>query len=82
MLEPESTPEGPFLIHNAAFNVLSLIYHKSKALQIYDKYAPDFQSDTQLNQLLVQIRFEEQAHIKKLKNHLVRLLQQGDKKPP
>lgn len=64
-----------FVINNVCFDVISIIHAKSKALKAYEKYFSDISSDTQLRQLLIDIRHDDQRHIARLKNHLGRLLQ-------
>lgn len=59
---------------DTSYDLISILYHKAKAIQAYETYLKDVQSDNRLRQLLVQIRHEEQQHISQLKNHLGRLL--------
>jgi hypothetical protein len=67
--------ENPqFPLNNAAYNVISIIHHKSKAIDAYSRYIDDVQADTSLRQAIISMRHDEQRHIETLKAHLVRLL--------
>lgn len=77
MNQPEVRDQGSFVLNNACYDVISIIHSKSKALDAYEKYMADFQSDNMLTHLLVEIRHDETRHIEKLKNHLGRLLVNG-----
>lgn len=66
-----------FVINNACFDVITIIHAKSKALEAYEKYFQDLMSDTQLRQILIDIRSDDQRHVARLKNHLGRLLVDG-----
>lgn len=72
-----SNQNASFVINNACFDVISIIHAKSKALDAYEKYFQDLMSDTQLRQILIDIRHDDQRHIVRLKNHLGRLLVDG-----
>jgi hypothetical protein len=67
-------PKPKYPLPDEAYDVVSLLYHKSKALQTYDKYIQDVQTDNVLRNLLLQIRTDEERHLEGLKNHLGRLL--------
>lgn len=67
-------PKSAYPLSDDAYDVVSLLYHKSKALQVYDKYMQDLRGDNQLRNLLLQIRSDEERHLEGLKNHLGRLL--------
>lgn len=71
-LEPVSGNEFP--LNDAAYDVMTIIQNKSKALKAYECYINDLQEDTQLRQILVEIKHDDQRHIERLKAHLGRLL--------
>jgi hypothetical protein len=66
--------QGAYPLSNPAYDVISILHKKSKALEAYEKFVHDFSSDTQLTQILIEIRHDEQRHIELLKAHLARLL--------
>ena len=74
MNQPEINQNASFVISNACYDIISMIHNKSKALEVYEKYFQDVTGDTQLTQLLIDIRHDEQRHIERLKNHLGRVL--------
>ena len=61
-------------LNDAAFDVVSMLHHKSQALLAYEHYLADVQHDTALRQALVEIRHDEQRHIQILKSHLARIV--------
>lgn len=63
-----------FPLTDLAYDLISILHHKSKALAAYEGYLSDVQADTQLTQMLVEIKHDEQRHLEKLKAHLGRLL--------
>ncbi|MBX9570091.1 MAG: hypothetical protein K2X77_14420 [Candidatus Obscuribacterales bacterium] len=75
--DAEQNQNASFVINNACFDVISIIHAKSKALDAYEKYFQDLMADTQLRQILIEIRHDDQRHIARLKNHLGRLLVDG-----
>jgi len=63
-----------FPLNDPAYDLISIMHHKSKALAAYESYLADVQADTHLTQILVEIKHDEQRHLEKLKAHLGRLL--------
>ena len=63
-----------FPLSDAAYDLIVIMYEKSKAISAYEQYLHDVQDDTYLTQALVEIRLDEQRHIETLKSHLPRLL--------
>ncbi|MBN9394827.1 MAG: hypothetical protein J0H83_06255 [Candidatus Melainabacteria bacterium] len=63
-----------FPLSDAAYDLINIIAHKSKALKAYEEYASDLRADTHLTQILIEIKHDEIRHIEKLKAHLGRLL--------
>ncbi|HEY9777764.1 MAG TPA: hypothetical protein V6C81_28650 [Planktothrix sp.] len=61
-------------LSNAAYDLIAMLHEKSKVVQAYERYLDDVQHDTQLRNLLIEIRHDEQRHIEKLMGHLPRLL--------
>ena len=69
---------GHFPLDNISYDLITIIHEKSKALEAYDTYMQDVQSDQQLGQLLQEIRQQDEQCIQKLQQHLTRTLgQQG-----
>lgn len=63
-----------FPLNDPAYDLISIMHHKSKALAAYEGYLADVKADTHLTQILVEIKHDEQRHLEKLKAHLGRLL--------
>ncbi len=72
--------QGNFPLDNLTFDLITIIYEKSKALEAYERYIRDAQGDQQVRQVLDQIRNEDQQHIKQLQQHLQRCLSQASQK--
>ncbi|CAN5560039.1 hypothetical protein BH10CYA1_BH10CYA1_25970 [soil metagenome] len=66
--------KGTYPLSNPAFNVIALLYEKSKALEAYDRYLEDLKDDKELTDLFTGMRAEETKQVEQLKNHLARLL--------
>lgn len=66
--------KGTYPLSDPAFDVIAVLYEKSKALEAYDRYLADMKDDAQLTELFVGIRQEETKQVEQLKNHLARLL--------
>ncbi|MBX9570246.1 MAG: hypothetical protein K2X77_15210 [Candidatus Obscuribacterales bacterium] len=61
---------GYFPISDLQFDVVTLVCEKSKALQAYDKYMTDCQSNEELLKIFEEIKSDDKKHIEKLKNFL------------
>jgi hypothetical protein len=61
---------GYFPISDMQFDVITLIYEKSKALQAYDSYVRDAQANKELSDVIEQIRMDDRKHVEMLKNFL------------
>jgi hypothetical protein len=61
---------GYFPISDLQFDVVTIIYEKSKALQAYDSYLTDSQAKPELREIFEKIAADDRNHIEMLKNHL------------
>jgi hypothetical protein len=74
--ETRSNPPGPdkgtgyYPLSDLQFDVISIIYDKSKALQVYDKYLSDAQANTEVRDILERIKAADRQAIEMLKKHL------------
>jgi hypothetical protein len=62
---------GNFPLDNVTYDLVTILYEKSKGLEAYDKYMQDAQGDQQLAQLLQQIRQQDEQAIQQLQQHLM-----------
>ncbi|HYE64598.1 MAG TPA: hypothetical protein VD966_03385 [Pyrinomonadaceae bacterium] len=69
-----STQSGRYPLNDLTYDVIAILYEKSKALEAYDKYLRDAQNDQEVSQLFQQIRQQDEQHIQQLQQHLGRLL--------
>lgn len=69
--------QGNFPLDNLTFDLITIIYEKSKGLEAYERYIRDAQGDQQVRQVLEQIRNEDQQHVQQLQQHLQRCLSQS-----
>ncbi len=65
---------GNFPLDNLTYDLITIIYEKSKALEAYDKYQRDAQSNQEISNLLQQIRQQDEQHIQQLQQHLSQLM--------
>ncbi len=69
-----SGSSGNFPLDNLTYDLVTILYEKSKALEAYDKYQRDAQGNQEVSQLLQQIRQQDEQHIQQVQQHLSRLL--------
>jgi len=65
-----SSSGGNFPLDNLTYDLITLLYEKSKGLEAYDKYMRDAQSNQQISQLLQQLRQQDEQAIQQLQQHL------------
>jgi hypothetical protein len=73
-MSTKNTGQGNFPLENLTYDVITILYEKSKALEAYDKYLKDAQGDQQLVQVFQQIRQQDEQQIRLLQQHLGRLI--------
>lgn len=69
-----SGSSGNFPLDNLTYDLVTILYEKSKGLEAYDKYMRDAQNDPQCSQLLQQLRQQDEQAVQQLQQHLGRLL--------
>lgn len=65
---------GNFPLDNLTYDLITILYEKSKGLEAYDKYQRDAQGNQEIGNLLQQIRRQDEQHIQQLQQHLGQLL--------
>jgi len=66
--------QGSFPLDDLTYDMVTLLYEKSKGLQAYDKYLQDAQSSPPCTQLLQQLRQQDQDAVQQLQEHVKQLL--------
>jgi hypothetical protein len=61
---------GFYPISDLQFDVVTIVYEKSKALQAYDAYKRDSRANAELMEIFEQISADDRKHIEMLKNFL------------
>lgn len=61
---------GFYPISDIQFDVVTVVYEKSKALQAYDAYKRDTKANPKLLEIFEQIAADDRKHIEMLKNFL------------
>lgn len=69
-----SGSSGNFPVDNLTYDLVTILYEKSKGLEAYDKYMRDAQGDQACTQLLQQLRQQDQQNVQQVQQHLARLL--------
>lgn len=69
-----SGTSGRFPLDNLTYDLITIIYEKSKGLEAYDKYLRDAQGNQEISRLLQQIRQQDEQHIEQLRQHLGHML--------
>jgi bacterioferritin (cytochrome b1) len=69
---------GNFPLDNLTYDLVTVLYEKSKGLEAYDKYIRDAQNDQQARQLFEQMRQQDEQFVQQLTQQLgLRSGQQG-----
>lgn len=63
-----------FPLDNLTYDLVTMLYEKSKGLEAMDKYVRDAQGHQEIAQLLQQIRQQDEQIIQQLQQHLGQLL--------
>jgi hypothetical protein len=63
-------PQGKFATGNLTYDLMAVAYEKSKAIEAYEKYINDAQSDQQCRQLFERLRDEDHRAVQDIKKHL------------
>ncbi len=66
--------QGNFPLDDLTYDMITLLYEKSKGLQAYDKYLQDAQSSPPCMQLLQQLRQQDEDAVRQLQDHVKQLL--------
>ena len=66
--------QGNFPLDDLTYDMVTLLYEKSKGLQAYDKYMQDAQISPPCAQLLQQLRQQDEDAVRQLKDHVQQLL--------
>ena len=74
--QSNATSSGKFPLDNLTYNLVTVLYEKSKGLEAYDKYIKDAQGDQEISRLFQEIRQQDEQHIHQLQQHLGRLIGQ------
>ena len=65
---------GNFPLDNLTYDLITILYEKSKGLEAYDKYQRDAQGNQQASQLLQQIRQQDEQHVRQFQQLLAQQL--------
>ena len=66
--------QGSFPLDDLTYDMVTLLYEKSKGLQAYDKYMQDAQNSPPCTQLLQQLRQQDEDAVRQLQDHVKQLL--------
>src|SRR5919202_2866693 len=69
-----SSSSGNFPLDNLTYDLITILYEKSKGLEAYDKYQRDAQGNQQVSQLLQQMRQQDEQHVRQLQQLLAQQL--------
>jgi hypothetical protein len=78
--QSSSGSSGKFPLDNLTYDLVTILYEKSKGLEAYDKYQRDAQGNQEVSNLLQQMRQQDEQFIQQLQQHLGKLISgQGGK---
>jgi hypothetical protein len=74
-----ATPTGQVPLSNVNYDLLTILQNKLKALAAYDAYQQDCQmsGDAQCQQLVAQLKRDDQQHVELLRQELERIVRAG-----
>jgi hypothetical protein len=67
-IAPKGT--GHYPISDLQFDIVTLIYEKSKALQAYDQYITDSKQNPQVMEIFERIKADDRKHVEMLRQFL------------
>jgi hypothetical protein len=65
---------GNFPLDNLTYDLVTILYEKSKGLEAYDKYQRDAQGNQEVIRLLQQMRQQDEQFIQQIQKHLSQLM--------
>jgi hypothetical protein len=65
-------------LDDLTYDVITVLQNKAKALEAYDRYIRDAEDDAELRELFGQMRDQDEAHVRVLKEALARRLLDED----
>jgi hypothetical protein len=72
--QQETVSGTSFQIDNLTYDLVTMIYEKSKGLEAYDKYMQDAQGNQECMNLFQQIRQQDSQHVQQLTQALQKVL--------
>jgi len=72
----QSSKGENYPLDNLTFDLITIIYEKSKALEAYEKYLVDARGDQTMTDLLDKMRRQDEDCVVEIQQHLGRLLTQ------
>ena len=70
----QSPTSGNYPLDNLSYDLITIIYEKSKALEAYGKYLVDAKGDQTLTELLDRMRRQDEDFVEEPRARLVELL--------
>ena len=77
IMEHQSPTSGNYPLDNMCFDLIAIIYEKSKALEAYGKYLADARGDQTMTDLLGRMRRQDEDCVEELRQRLGDLLTQN-----
>jgi hypothetical protein len=76
MSSQQGNQGGNFPLDNLTYDLITILYEKSKGLEAFQKYLKDAQGDQEIARIFQQIMEQDRQMIQQLQQHLGRLLGQ------
>lgn len=71
-----SNRSGDFPLDNLTYDLITILYEKSKGLEAYQKYIEDAQGNQEIGRILEQVMQQDRQTVQQLQQHLGKLLSQ------
>jgi hypothetical protein len=72
-----SAQSGNFPLDNLTYDMITIIYEKSKGLEAYDRYLKDAQGNPEIRELFEQFREQDEECVQQLQQQLASMLSEG-----
>jgi len=72
-----SAQGGNFPLDNLTYDMITIIYEKSKGLEAYDRYLKDAQGNPEIRELFEQFREQDEECVQQLQQQLASMLSEG-----
>jgi hypothetical protein len=79
IMDRQSPTSGNYPLDNLTYDLITIIYEKSKALEAYGKYLVDARGDQTITEMIGRMRRQDEDCVEELRQRLADLLTQSNR---